>query len=174
MRKRVFVGIKAEDLQAQISEFRKKYPELSNLRWIPKENLHITLIPPWNEASVEDIIDLLLAKKIWVRPFEVKFERISFGPKGKSPRLIWAVGKAPQEILDLKKMLETLLKKVSSKDYKLHLTIARFRQSEYRNFSVKTLNLSVYWKIKVSSFVLFQSILTNSGSFYKPLLEIKL
>lgn len=172
--KRVFIGIKAQDLQPEICEFRKKYSKLSNLRWISEENLHITLIPPWNEANVDDVVKLLSRKKICIKPFMIKFEKVCFGPSPNSPRLVWAVGKAPKEILYLKKSLETLLKKSSSKDYKLHLTLARFRESEFRNFEIKSINERVFWTMDVSSFVLFESILTNSGSFYRPLLEIKL
>lgn len=178
MPKRIFIAIKIQpQLYPVITRWRKSYFGKLPVRWIKEKNLHITLVPPWYEP--EDKIDNLTNKVEeglrGFEPFKVLFERVCFGPDEKRPRLIWAEGEASEEILALKRKVEEILHKTPEKrDFKLHLTLARFGSEEFKKFSVKTLDDRVFWEQKVDSFCLFESKLSPEGAEYEVLGTFKL
>lgn len=143
------------------------------VRWILGKNLHITLVPPWAEDNVDDIISRL--KKAEAGGFDVKFDNISLGPNGNEPRLIWAKGQTPKELLDLRlKIYDSLGGQLESRPFRLHLTLARFRSEDFENFPVKILNESVNWPMRAERFVLYESHLSPDGADYEVLAEFLL
>ena len=175
MKKRIFLGIKANiDLISEIEIWQKYYNEKIKARWISNDNLHITLVPPWYEENITAVskkIDSLVN----ISPFDVTFKKVTFGPTQVRPRLIWTEGQAPLQLHKLKNKLEKVLDIAPEKrDFKLHLTLARFREKDFKSFNVKTIEDTVSWKMKINSFQLFESILRPSGAEYKILEELKL
>lgn len=170
---RVFVALAiSNEFQEKILEWEKFYPDLS-VRWLLGKNLHITLTPPWEENNVEEVKNLLEKIDPTV-PFEVEFDEVSFGPNPKSPRLIWASGNAPKEIVDLKGNIEKVLEiKPENRPYKLHLTLARFQPEDFSNFEIKNLREKVLWKEKIDSFVLMESRLSRAGADYEIIFKKK-
>ncbi len=173
MGKRVFIGIKIKpELFPMIDEWRRAYSDLP-VRFIADDNLHITLIPPWYEdkKAISDKIEEI--KRIrGLKRFYIKLRRVCFGPTLKGPRLIWAEGEVPEELLLLISRLEKTLHKMPEKRiYKLHLTLARFNVRNYKMFPIRKLNDNILWKQIVSSFCLFESKLSSRGAEYKVIRE---
>lgn len=166
--KRVFLAIKISDgLGKEIELWQKKFKHLS-VRWITKKNLHITLVPPWYEQDIEAVQKLLRNANAQINPFWVSFTKVRFGPNSRPPRLIWAEGKTPTQIVALKTSLEKVLGKIPQrKEYLLHLTLARFKQKDFYNFSQKTINEKVNWKQEVKFFSLMESHLSRQGAEYE-------
>lgn len=168
----------SENLQAEIDAWRGKYDHLP-VRWLAGKNLHITLIPPWYEEDVQSVIDKLKQAGEEFAPFQVLFEKVEFGPDTHRPRLIWAEGEAPKELIELKqKVEETLIQgtaarpesaKRESRLFRLHLTLARFRPETFSSFPVKRLNEKVCWRDRIESFVLLESHLSPGGADYEIL-----
>ena len=155
-------------------KWEKNYWNLP-VRWLKGKNLHITLIPPWEEENIEKIKVALKMIKGNVGPFEIVFEKVEFGPHFDKPRLIWAEGQPPKEIIDLKNKLEkTLGVRGDTRPFQLHLTLARFRPETFSSFPVKQLREEVYWLEQVTSIVLMESHLLPKGSDYEVLEEVKL
>lgn len=147
MAKRIFIAIPAtREIRAQVAEFHRRHGEL-NARWIKPQNLHITLVPPFylvpslfgqpREAAKDEERQLanLIQKlnTLSCQPFTIAFDRVSPGPNLRKPRLIWAVGRTPPELLALKLKIEKVLKPLVNithgrELYKLHMTIARCPQ----------------------------------------------
>jgi len=172
-KKRIFIAIPiSHRLQEEILRWEKKYKKLP-VRWLLGKNIHITLIPPWYEDNIEAIIEKL--KGIKGKPFNLEFNRVSYGPNLKQPRLIWAEGKAPKKIIYLKNELEKIFPEHKS-DYNnwlMHITIARFEPEMFSYFPIKTLNEKVLWRDNINSFVLMESHLSRSGADYEVLEEFK-
>jgi 2'-5' RNA ligase len=171
---RVFIGIKiSEQLQQQILVWQKKFTQLP-VRWITGRNLHITLIPPWEEYDVSGLKKLI--KEIpTTDSFEIELQKITYGPNWRQPRLIWASGQTPQKIIQLKQSLEQALQiKSGSRPFVLHLTLARFRPENFSSFPIQNINEKVSWKEKIKSFQLIESQLKRSGAEYKVLLDVPL
>jgi len=173
---RLFVAIKiSEELQKEILEWERDYQRLP-VRWIAGKNLHVTLIPPWESEEVGKISTALKALEGKMeRSLEVIFKRVCYGPQKEKPRLIWAEGKAPKEIQDLKTEVEGILRqKPDSRPFKLHLTLARFNPRDFTRFPIKSLDEEVFWRQEVKSIVLVESRLLPEGAEYEVLEEIRL
>jgi 2'-5' RNA ligase len=176
VKKRLFVGIKVgKGLRDEVSKWRRSFQFKLKARWINDDNLHITLVPPWYEGEVEEVIKRLSDLKIGVRPFEIQFRKIEFGPDRKGPRLVLATGSKPRQVVKLEKLLSRTLKTKPQRESNfIHLTLARFRPDGFKKFPVKRLDEKVSWKEKVESISLFESKLLRSGAEYKVLAELRL
>lgn len=175
MSKRVFVGIPAsKELKLKIRKWTDKNLKELKVRIIPSKNLHITLIPPWNEENIDDVSRKLEEVKKNFIPFEIGFEKIFFGPSKKRPRLIWLEGKPNKKLFILKKELEKILDKKSEKRPSLpHITIARFKPRDFRQFPIKQLDEEINWRYRVVSFCLYKSKTLPSGAVYKILKKVE-
>ena len=172
---RIFIGIPAsEKIKAKAFEFYRQHQDLPG-QWIKPKNLHITLVPPWEimEHEAHDIKQKL--KKVDFQQFEVIFEDISFGPNPREPRLIWARGSVPKQIDDFRlKIYEALGQTPDNRQFRLHMTLARFRSEDFGHFALQRLDENINWKEKVKSFVLMQSHLLPQGVEYEVLEEFDL
>lgn len=178
MKHRLFIALNISgQLKNNILHWQQQNHHLS-VRWVLPENLHITLIPPWEAENTEQIIALLqssLKNLLPTNNFAIKFERLSFGPDGREPRLIWLKANTPPAMTALKIQLEKLLQQLPARNnYLTHLTIARFRPENLANFPFKELDQPINWQETINSLVLLESILKPSGAEYQILLETKL
>ena len=106
---RIFVSVKiGKELENKIIEWQKSRDDLK-VRWLKPENLHITLIPPWETQNIEEVKNKLKSlprgeqSELYGGEFDILFNKVSFGPKPEHPRLIWAEGKSPENFKKLRK-----------------------------------------------------------------------
>lgn len=172
-KKRLFVGIAiSEKLQQEIFKWRNVYMELLPIRWTKPENLHITLIPPWQDYPNTVISKLKSLKNIC--PFKVNFSDITTGPKLKRPRLIWAFGKADSSILKLKSSLEEVLEqKKKEENFFMHITLAKISLPRKCPFEIKELQEKINWEEIIDTVTLYESHLLKNGSQYDILYQNK-
>ena len=108
-------------------------------------------------------------------PITADFNSVSFGPNRNFSRLIWAIGKAPEAIIVLKKALEESLNKPSERnDFLLHLTLARFKPEDFQFFTIKKIDDEINWKETFNEFVIMQSHLSPKGADYEIVEKYKL
>jgi 2'-5' RNA ligase len=169
---RIFIGLPiGKNLQDKILKFEKKFKNLP-VRWILPHNLHITLVPPWYENNIEEVKEKLKSFNLG-KSFKISFYKVEYGPSKKFPRLIWAVGDTPKELLILRQNLFNILgQKPEERDFKLHLTLARFNFNPEIKF--REINESIYWEDDVKEVILFCSHLLKTGAEYEVLEKIKL
>jgi len=174
MTKRVFTAIGiSKELQNEISRWQEERADWP-ARWVKGNNLHITLTPPWHEENISAVADSLKTMKGKFAPFQVRFDRVEFGPDQRRQRLIWAVGKMPPEIIALKNKIAAVIERGAGRQsILLHLTLARFREENFADFPVKTLNEKIDWHFEAHSFLLMESVLKNTGVEYIALEEFK-
>lgn len=176
MKRRIFAAVElSEALRNEILSWQKEWRNLS-VRWLQGKNLHITVAPPWyvDKNELENIKRKFKKATGCIKPFEIRFEAITYGPNPLLPRLIWATGKTPEEIINLKNCLETILGITPGKrPLLLHLTLARFRPEDFRSFSEQKLNEKIDWRDRINSCVLMESRLSRDGADYEILDTIK-
>lgn len=170
MLRRIFVAVPvSERLQKEIENWRIKYGRLP-VRWLAGKNLHITLVPPWYETDVQNVVDGLKSAGKGIGHFDISFRKAEFGPDLRRPRLVWAEGEAPKEMVFLKSEVEKALnRKPEKRPFRLHLTIARFRPEMFSSFPIKKLEEYIFWPDKVGSFVLMETHLSREGADYEIL-----
>ncbi len=127
---RLFVGLKmasdiAEQLAAMAAELRD-----TPARLVATRDIHLTLVPPWQETSIELAIERLRGATYAFPSFLLKFERIGYGPRSRQPRLLWADCTASDEIAALHTALLGAFGQTDSRPFRPHVTLARFRETD--------------------------------------------
>ncbi len=170
MKRRIFVAVGiSKNLRDDVLSWEKSFSSLP-VRWLEGKNLHITLVPPWYEEDIESVVRKLDTVK--GEQFDMEFSHVTYAPNEREPRLIWAEGQAPERLIDFNGKLTALLsQKEETHPFRLHLTLARFRSENFSSFPVKELNEKVFWRDKVNSFVLMESLLSPKGADYNVLAE---
>ncbi|UWX57041.1 2'-5' RNA ligase family protein [Chlorobaculum sp. MV4-Y] len=158
------------ELAESAGEFRRAHAGLK-VRWVRPENLHLTMVPPWQCLDVDAVCRALRDEAAQQAPFEVAFERVSFGPEPRRPRLIWATGKAPAGMPKFARRLlaATGAAGESRKSFLLHLTIARFNLHDFKAMGTLTLRETVAWSGKFDALCLYESMLKPGGAQYREL-----
>jgi len=189
MTHRIFIAFNiSEKLKQKIDLWKKEFKIVSaatfnHIRWVPKENLHITLIPPFksSQENIKRIGVILKEVSLNQTPIDVIFNEIDFGPNLFNPRLIWITGENSQQILKLKKQLLTKLSMLDieldlnlKRDYFLHLTIARFNQLDYKYFNIKKIKQKFEFKETLNEIILYESFLRKEGAQYQLLQSVNL
>ncbi|MCX6811451.1 MAG: RNA 2',3'-cyclic phosphodiesterase [Candidatus Berkelbacteria bacterium] len=178
MKKRIFIAINISDnLKKEIKKFRQKYNSLP-VRWMPDENLHLTLMPPteFDDNQIVAIIEKLKELEGVFGPIRIEFQRVTFGPNPIHPRLIWAEGADNPKLAELKNKITQKLgyNQKDKRPFRPHLTLARFRSQDYQIFLQKRLDKEVDWSLTADSFSIIQSELKSDGAVYTKLDEIDL
>lgn len=172
---KLFIGIKAsKELQEKIVAWRETLQDLP-VRWVSPEDLHLTLIPPWTEKNIEGVKHTLEAAVAEIQPFEIEFSHILYGPNPRKPRLIWLEGPSSRELSNIEEKLLQMLNQRNNRPLKPHITVARFRQAEFKKFPIQELDEPFHWKEKVEAVTLFESRkLPIDGVKYKTLHRVPL
>ncbi len=173
---RVFVAIAAApQLQDSVTGWQSRHS--FNVRWIKPADLHVTLVPPIDvdEKGLLETKARCRSLESGAKPFNISFNNISFGPNQHEPRLIWAGGETPAELTVLEQRLaERLGLPADRRKFRLHLTLARFKPEDFRDFSVKELSEAVDWQMPVCGFSLISSKLERTGAVYTVLENFRL
>ncbi len=194
MRRRIFIAINLPDnikesLEKNRYEIESLFPEEQSrgmIRWVKKENLHITLLF-LGYLSDEEVGEVCKNVKKAVSEksvFSLKLEKISYGPPEKIPPLmIWAVGEKTKEIVDLKGNMEGLLISPAVKfgkenrGFKIHITLARIRAWQWRKIEPEErpeIEREISLDFEVNSIEVMESKLGRGGAKYMVLESVKL
>lgn len=179
-KRRIFIAINLpEDIKNKLVEYRNKWEHLdfNLIRWVDKDNLHITLvfIGYVGDDEMYEIINKTkeVAKKH--EPFMIKLENIILGPPDKTPRMFWVQGEKSQEIANLQGDLE---EKIEQKHggrhaFRPHITLSRFKYNILKDLP-RNLNEPFRAQIPVETIEIMQSNLKRSGAEYSVLESIEL
>lgn len=178
---RVFIAIPiGGKLQKEVKKFQKNYGHMP-VRWLKMDDIHVTVIPPFEVKDIRPLKKKFLALKGNLKSSQIckeqnlKYRMAGFGPDPKHPHLIWVEGTAPDALSKLQKELAKALSlKLEPREFKLHTTLARFSASSYKDFPQKMIREKVDWTDSPGTLRLIESELLKSGVKYKTLAEIKL
>lgn len=172
--KRLFIGIPIP-AQLQTSLYQPLVhlqQDMNNgIRWIPKENYHITLqfIGNTSPDSIEIIIALLNEGLANTNKFHLNFTQYVFFPH-RNPYMIWAKAEERSAFDSLQKNIQLLLKMKAqvSKPAIPHITIARFKNSKMAK-KIDLPDLKEPLTLQVDSIVLWESVLRPAGAIYQKI-----
>jgi len=168
MQKRIFIGVPLPSaLQNEIENWTNSFLE-NDIRWVKGDSLHITLLPPWYVDDFDDVVKKLNQADIKNEVIEINLKEIMFGPNPKRPRFIWVCGDQPNDLIKIKEKLEHIFKIRSEfKPWKMHVTLGRFEDKNFRDFKIKDLHAKVNWKYIAQSIALYESQSSKEGTEYK-------
>lgn len=128
---RIFVGLKvAPDIARELVEFAAGFKELC-VRPVAATDIHLTLVPPWQERSTDQAIARLRNTACMFAPFSLKFQHLGYGPQPERPRLLWAECAATDEIAALRLALMQAFGQTDARPFRPHVTVARIRAAEH-------------------------------------------
>ncbi len=176
---RAFIGIRIIWPGYEKLKYEIQKEECIFGKWVESSNLHITLkfLGNTDEEVLEKIKLELNNHKI--NSFEATFKSLGCFPNENNPRVLFINGFG--NFVPLKNFVEKTCEKYSfqreNQDFIPHLTLLRIKKLKRKNKFLSLLRKykdKEFFKVKITSFQLFQSILTSQGPIYKVLSEYKL
>lgn len=105
---RVFVGVKiVPKIADEFSQIAKALEKFS-VRLIAAADIHLTLVPPWNESSHAQAIEKLRAAAGSVDDLALTFTHVGYGPDPRRPCHLWVDWAENKELAVLRAKLLTV------------------------------------------------------------------
>ncbi|CAH2031677.1 RNA 2',3'-cyclic phosphodiesterase [Trichlorobacter ammonificans] len=147
---------------------------LEGARWLPPEQLHLTLAFPGEiDSSTEQAVATALSA-ISQPPFTLTFERVGCFPHPRAPRVLWAGLRDSPELARLAAAVRQAVLScgvvLEERAFAPHITLARLKEPRPEQVGQylarwKTLALP---PLAVTRFVLYESRLTSQGAVHSP------
>ena len=156
----------------------------AGLRWIPPENLHLTIwfIGEVSEARGSAVLEAL-APPLPMPAFDVAFEGFGAFPPAGAPRVLWmGVRRGRDELAHAHELVGTRLLPwgfpPEGRAYSAHLTIGRMKDAHGRARAAIRQAVAhetcAAGTCTVRELVVFRSRTASSGAVYEPLLRVPL
>jgi 2'-5' RNA ligase len=127
---RVFVGIKvAPDIAEELARLVKPLEHLP-VRLVPPADIHLTLVPPWNETDVPGAAEKLRQAARRLQAFTLTFAHLAYGPTRRRRRLLWAECVLTREVTDMHALLLAAFGHAEERAFRPHVTLARLQGNE--------------------------------------------
>ena len=177
MKRRVFIALPippevARAIESVISNPPPLFP--GGVRFLPREQWHLTLsfLGDQDDEAIGSVVDVLGAFAAETASPKIDFAEIIYGPPGKRPRLIWAVGtrEASDRLGSLRDTLEEQLVERGVRfqpdhhRFTTHLTLARFTDNYAGPFPSLARPLTTGFSAERIEFL--ESTLIRSGPTY--------
>jgi len=154
---RIFVGLKiAPEIATELARFAAALEE-PPVRLVRPADIHLTLVPPWNEASIPGAIEKLGSVAGRFGALWLIFQHVGYGAQSRRPRLLWADCAATEEITALHAALVQAYGQTDERPFQPHVTLARFRTSGSAIARKHPIDQPLSLKQRVGSLELFQS-----------------
>lgn len=176
---RSFIAIELEEeIREKIARLEEqlKRDSQADVKWVKKENLHLTLKFLGNISllSLNDIYKEIKSAVTQQSPFEIDFKELGAFPSLKAPRVIWlGVDKGREEVKKLSSLIEEGLSKLGfereGKEFRTHLTLGRVRSAKNKDRLVESLGevkVEGFGSMWVEKIALMESTLTREGPIY--------
>jgi 2'-5' RNA ligase len=125
----VFVGIKvAPEIAQELADLVKPF-ECLPVRLVPPADIHLTLVPPWNETNMPGVIEKLHKAARGLQAVTLTFAEVAYGPSRRRPRLLWAECVPTQEIAEMHASLFAALGQMQERPFRPHVTLARLQRN---------------------------------------------
>ncbi len=175
---RAFVGIPAGATLARgLSAVRAGFAG-GAIRWVPAENLHLTLkfLGNVEEAAVAAMCSALRQALRDTAPFPVAARGLGVFPDARRPRILW-IGLAAPDLEALAGRVERALASLgieqSPGPFRPHVTVGRWRRPEPRGPSLREALARwqdhAFGEFRVDEVTLFRSTLRPAGAEYSAL-----
>lgn len=162
---------------AAIELLRSELPD--PVRWVPEENLHLTLkfLGELDPDRIPKLVHLAAAKLVREHPFEAEIGGLGGFPSARAARVVWlGVTHGAGPLARLARKLDASAGRLGlereRRPYRAHLTIGRLPTPERIPF--ERVEAPGGARFPVDEVVLFESRPSSAGSRYRPLARLPL
>jgi 2'-5' RNA ligase len=170
---RIFVALRIVGEIAQELAQHAKALEQFSIRPVPAADIHLTLVPPWNETSIPDAVAKVRRAAETSVAFTLAFRHIGYGPEPRHPRFLWVECAASNEIARLRAALLRAFGQADERPFRPHVTLARLRDKGRAIARKHPVDQDLAFTQRVGSVELMQSPLPG-GSGYNVLASLSL
>lgn len=175
---RTFVALEIPDevLKKIIDIKNSSLSELPNVKWEPKEKLHLTLkfLGDINSELINfysEMIQKIVAK---YKRLELSLNKFGVFKRENQPKILWIGFNENKFLINLVNEIENAFNQFGferdRKQFNSHITLLRFRGHEDSEKILSLLNVNIpKTEFSADKVTFFQSKLLPSGSIYKPL-----
>jgi 2'-5' RNA ligase len=151
-----------------------------SVRWIPVENLHLTLkfLGSIDPDQVPRLLSGAAAKLAGEEPFEVELGGLGAFPNARKARVLWlGVSRGAAQLARLARKLDAAARRIGvsreRRAFHAHLTLGRMRQPG-GGVALERARAPEGRPFQVEEVVLFESRLAPTGATYVPLARLPL
>jgi 2'-5' RNA ligase len=124
---RVFVALKiASEIAGELAQMAREL-ERFPVRLIAPADIHLTLVPPWDEVSIPEAVGKLRRVADRFGAFTLEFRHVGYGPEPRRPRFLWAECAPGPELTQLRAELLLTFGQTDERPFRPHITLARLR-----------------------------------------------
>jgi 2'-5' RNA ligase len=124
---RVFVALKiASDIAQELVRIARPLEQFS-IRSIAPADIHLTLVPPWNEPTIQDAIERLRCVARAHSSFNLELRQVRYGPQPNHPRVLWVECESNDRLNMLHAALLRAFGQIENRSFLPHITLARLR-----------------------------------------------
>lgn len=175
-----------ENLEKEISGLFPEEFSGGVVRWVKKDNLHLTLffigsIPDGQVPQVCEIVKKIAQSQ---EPFSLSFKKVCYGPPRKMPpRMIWLELDRSPELLNLAEELKKgigesgLLRRMEARPFSPHITLGRIRTWQWKRIEPEErpeIDREISLAFEVKSIEVMESRLKRTGAEYTILKSFNL
>ena len=170
---RIFVALRiSPDIALVLAQYGRDLEKFS-VRHVAPADIHLTLVPPWNEFSTADTVEKLRRVADRFCPFTLTFRHVGYGPEPKRPRFLWVECVASKEIAEFRAALIQAFGQADERPFRPHVTLARLRDKGRAIARKHPLDQDLALTQRIESIELMQSP-PPDGSGYKVLASVPL
>ena len=170
---RIFVALRiSPDIALALAQYGRDLEQFS-VRPVAPADIHLTLVPPWNEVSPAEAVEKLRRVVDRFCPFTLTFRHVGYGPEPKRPRFLWAECVASKEIAEFRVALIQAFGQADERPFRPHVTLARLRDKGRAIARKHPLDQDLALTQRIESIELMQSP-PPDGSGYKILASVPL
>lgn len=150
------------------------------VRWIPQNNYHVTLVFLGNidEKKIPEIEHIAGEVAKHIAPFPLKIADVGGFPDEFSSRVLWFGVQNSKALRHLQETLSLSLKNsgytLDEREYSPHLTIGRLRNPQRTRDLISPFVRKKIAKIQITEFILYESLGSHPFPVYKPLVRFQL
>jgi len=183
MKNRLFIALEVPDnvLDVLINLRREIYPDDSNIKWEPREKLHITLkfLGDIDLEMKDKIIESLKESLLVKENIQITFDKFGIFYKFNTPNILWAGIQKNHQLFSKFNNMESDLERVGIKKekrrFKPHLTLLRIKGNEnlteIEKFNQQPIN---GLNFTLENILLIKSRLLRTGSVYEIIRKFKI
>jgi 2'-5' RNA ligase len=154
---RLFAGLRIAPEIARELVWLAACLEGPSVRLVAAADVHVTLVPPWREASVLGAIEKLRLAARACEAFWLTFEHVGYGPNPGRPRMLWADCAAGEPIARLRASLLQAYGQMDERPFRPHVTLARIRGDGWRIARRHPIDQALSFTQHIETVELFQS-----------------
>ena len=170
----------------QVSVQLKQRLEGVPIRWVPVENIHLTLkfLGDVSLANVDMLKKILQTEVEGHRAFEISVGGLGAFPSSRRPRVVWVGVEAPTELTAVQNGVENAMSRLGypreERPFSAHLTLGRVsrnavgKDERLIGESIEAIKLGFLGVARVNEVHLYKSDLHPNGAVYTRLFTARL